>query len=185
MINDGVILKVAENLDKILKKGDINLVDKFEEEFSRLEYEKETSSIIIYGNRQLVRNAYLLLIRFYGKYADLDDFKILVSNSNERGHKMVMDFSRKMSRNPDIQIENEELCTWFLNDYYESLSGVKGSPNDYKYCLPTRYLIEKLITILNLNNYNYRRIKPEIKIYNDNLNIKDRLFESTSVTDII
>ena len=51
-------LESAIKLNNILKKGDITLIDEFENEFIKFEHKLETTTMIVFGNRNVVRKGY-------------------------------------------------------------------------------------------------------------------------------
>ena len=154
--------EVVNRLNAILKKNNLTLIDEFEAEFINLEYEKESSTMIIYGNRQLIRKAYHLIVMMYGENATLFDFKTLINDHNDNGRKMIMEFSRKRFKDFKLQRVNEEIFTWFLNDYYSGLWGRGSGTQTYTYCLPTRYLIDKMIDTINIEKGIYSNMEEDI-----------------------
>lgn len=145
--------KVGLELDKILQKGDITLIDEFEEVFSKLEFKKETSAMIVYGNRQLIRSAYRLIVALKGKYANFADLHKLITNYNGMGRKIISEAS-KITSVTSGEIDLGEDSSWFLCEYYN----MKG--NCHLYCLPTRYNLGKIISIFEYMNYEYLREEP-------------------------
>lgn len=111
----------------------------------------------------LVRRAVKLLKRLYGDQATLLDLNTLVWNVGDRGRKeYVMPLKRKATMPdgspipPDIQIENDELIDWFLNDYYAGIGGAKGAPKTYENTSGVRTQITKLVS----NKYLKKVLNP-------------------------
>ena len=107
-------------------------------------------------SENLIRRCVKLLKRLYGNDATLLDLNTLVWDTNQKGRKMVMEFSRQKVANPDVQKENEEIISWILNDYYSGLSGQKGSTKTYEHCSGVRSQISKLVS----NQYLRKVLNP-------------------------
>lgn len=111
----------------------------------------------------LVRRSVKLLKRLHGDEATLLDLNTLVWNVNDKGRKdYVMPLKRKSTMPdgspipPDIQIENDELIDWFLNDYYAGIGGAKGAPKTYENTSGVRTQITKLVS----NKYLKKALNP-------------------------
>lgn len=111
----------------------------------------------------LVRRGVKLLKRLYGDEATLLDLNTLLWNVNDRGRKeYVMALKRKATMPdgspipPDIQIENDELVDWFLNDYYAGIGGAKGAPKTYENTSGVRTQVTKLVS----NKYLKKVLNP-------------------------
>jgi hypothetical protein len=111
----------------------------------------------------LVRRAVKLLKRLYGDEATLLDLNTLVWNVSDRGRKeYVMPLKRKSTMPdgspipPAIQLENDELIDWFLNDYYAGIGGAKGAPKTYENTSGVRTQITKLVS----NKYLKKVLNP-------------------------
>lgn len=111
----------------------------------------------------LVRRGVKLLKRLYGDEATLLDLNTLLWNVNDRGRKeYVMALKRKATMPdgspipPDIQIENDELIDWFLNDYYAGIGGAKGAPKTYENTSGVRTQVTKLVS----NKYLKKILNP-------------------------
>lgn len=111
----------------------------------------------------LVRRSVKLLKRLHGDEATLLDLNTLVWNVGDRGRKeYVMPLKRKATMPdgspipPDIQIENDELIDWFLNDYYAGIGGAKGAPKTYENTSGVRTQITKLVS----NKYLKKVLNP-------------------------
>ena len=105
------LIKAIEKINKIFQSNDISLVDEFEEEFIKLENEKETSSMIILDNRELIRKSFFALFILYGEKANLEDLKILINNTNGNGKKMIFELFKIITDNDndDFDILMEDL----------------------------------------------------------------------------
>ncbi len=111
----------------------------------------------------LVRRGVKLLKRLHGDEATLLDLNTLLWNVNDRGRKeYVMALKRKATMPdgspipPDIQIENDELIDWFLNDYYAGIGGAKGAPKTYENTSGVRTQVTKLVS----NKYLKKVLNP-------------------------
>lgn len=104
----------------------------------------------------LIRRAVKLLKRLYDDDATLLDLNTLVLNTEGKGQQMVMEFSKIRVSNPDMQRENEEIKSWFLNDYYSGISSQKGGTKTYEHCSGVRSQISKLVS----NKYLRRVLNP-------------------------
>lgn len=124
----------------------------------------------------LVRRSVKLLKRLYSDDATLIDLNTLVWDTNGEGRKMIMTFSRKKNPNPLIQKENDELYTWFLNDYYAGLGGAKGAPKTYENCSGVRTQISKLVS-----NEHLRRVLNPPKGHGSDIDFDDALERGTIV----
>lgn len=124
----------------------------------------------------LIRRSVKLLKRLYGDDATLVDLNTIVWDANGEGRKMVMEFSRKRNPNPLLQKENDELYTWFLNDYYAGLGGAKGAPKTYENCSGVRTQISKLVS----NEYLRRVLNPP-KGHGSDVDFDDALERGTVV----
>jgi type IV secretory pathway TraG/TraD family ATPase VirD4 len=101
-------------------------------------------------NEQLVRNSLKVLKRLYGNKATLIHLSRLIQNSGGQGRQMVLDFTRVPTPSEEIAKENQDLASWFLNDYfmersktYENTSGIRSQ-----------------ITKITSNNYLRRILNP-------------------------
>lgn len=106
-------------------------------------------------SENLIRKSTMLLKRLYGNDATLLDLNTLVWDANGQGRKMVAEFSRLKITNPEIARENEEIYSWFLNDYYSGMGGSKGSKT-YEHCSGVRSQIAKLTS----NKYLRKVLNP-------------------------
>lgn len=104
----------------------------------------------------LIRRCIKVLKRLYGNDATLLDLNTLVWDTNGKGRKMVMEFSRQKVGNPDVQKENEEIIAWMLNDYYKGLSGERNAPKTFEHCSGVRSQISKLVS----NQYLRKVLNP-------------------------
>lgn len=111
----------------------------------------------------LIRRGVKLLKRLYDNDATLIDLNTLVWDANGEGRKIVTSFSRIKNPNPDVQKENEELVSWFLNDYYSGMSGARGGTKTYEHCSGVRSQISKLIS----NKYLRKVLNPPKGVQSD------------------
>lgn len=86
-MNNKEFIKSINKINNILKSNNLALINEFENEFIKLENKKETSSMIILGNRELIRKSFFLLVILYGENANLEKFKILINDSNNNEKK--------------------------------------------------------------------------------------------------
>ena len=106
-------------------------------------------------SENLIRKSTMLLKRLYGNDATLLDLNTLVWDANGHGKKMVLEFSKLKITNPEIARENEEIYSWFMNDYYSGMGGSKGSKT-FEHCSGVRSQIAKLTS----NKYLRKVLNP-------------------------
>lgn len=106
-------------------------------------------------SENLIRKSTLLLKRLYGNNATLLDLNTLVWDADGNGKKMVYEFTKLKVRSPEIERENTEIASWFLNDYYAGMGGAKG-PKTFEHCSGVRSQIAKLTS----NKYLRRVLNP-------------------------
>ena len=145
-----LIIKTAIILDNILKQGDIRLVDEFEEEFMKLEYKKETTVMIIYGNRDVIRKVFQLVVLTKGSDATLYDIQNCLHNTNGLGRKLAIMASKKKGSEQENE-KRERLAYYFLEEFFKYNNG------DFEYSRPLRYIIDKIIDTCENKNYNLKR----------------------------
>ena len=97
-----------------------------------------------------------LLKRLYGNEATLIDLSTLIWNTNGQGIQMVKEFGRLRNPIPDIQKENEDIFSYFINDYFSSIGGAKGGTKTYEHCSSVRSQISKLLS----NKYLRKVLNP-------------------------
>lgn len=144
-------LESAIKLNNILKKGDITLIDEFENEFIKFEHKLETTAMIVFGNRNVVRKGYYIIVKLYGSDASLYDLKKLLDNYNEEGNKMCIQLTRVSGPEKEVK-KNNEISHWMICSYLCSSYRGKLADN-YVYAAPTRYILDKLIDTCENNNY--------------------------------
>ena len=125
----------------------------------------------------LIRRSIKLLKRLYNNDATLIDLNTLVWDSNGKGKKMVTEFSRKKHPNADTQKENEDISSWFLNDYYSGMGGGRGGTKTYEHCSGVRSQISKLIS----NKYLRKVLNPP-KGHKSDVDFDDALERGVIVT---
>lgn len=101
-------------------------------------------------NETLIRNSLKVLKRLYGNKATFIDFYRLITNSNGIGRKMITAFSRINAENEAIQRENEDIASYFLNDYFNEKS------KTYEHCSDVRAKVSKIIS----NKYLRKVLNP-------------------------
>lgn len=84
---------------------------------------------------------------------------------------MILEFSKVNTGNKDIQVLSENVYEYFMNEYYGG-SRIKNG-DTYRYCLPTRYLVDKMIITTKINDgkLSVFNIKDNKKIIQDTKNI--------------
>lgn len=108
-------------------------------------------------NEQLMRNAVKVLKRMDaaegidGKYANMINLGRLLQNSGGQGREIVMKFTKIPSPTPDIAKENQDIASWFMNDYLSERSKV------YENCSGVRSQVAKL----NSNEFLRRVLNPD------------------------
>ena len=109
-------------------------------------------------NEQLMRNAVKVLKRMDaaigvdGKHANLITLGQLLQNSGGQGRKIVQDFTKIPTPTADIAKENQDIASWFLNDYLSERSKV------YENCSGVRSQVAKL----NSNEFLRKVLNPDV-----------------------
>lgn len=135
-------MKRIEDLSAILSKGQLDLIDEFENEFFKFIPTKELFNIIGYKNRVLLRNAYKAIILLYGKEATLYHLYDILVNFKDDGRKQIVKLSRRTFNVPFINKLKEDVTEYFLNTYYNQS---KTHFEEYSNCINTRYMIQTMI----------------------------------------
>lgn len=134
----------AIDLNDILKRNDLTLINSFEDKFIKLESSLETSNSIIYLNRELIRNAYVATILLYNEDSDIRKFRELLHK--EIGCIEITHLSKKKFKESTLNKKVDEVVYYFLNEYYNSC---KLGVNKEIY-IPTIYLVNKMVDLLNI-----------------------------------
>ena len=141
-------LKTAIKLDNILKKADLNFIDKFEKEFNKLEHKKETTAMIVFGNRELVRNAYYMTVMLNNQNkenSNLFYFNLVVNNIQDTATREASCLSKLAGATEEILFHNDFIAKYF----YEYGDTSRRRKNErYIYSLPTRVISQKLVDSL-------------------------------------
>lgn len=148
---DNIFLETAINIDNILQKGDLKLIDDFEREFIKLEYNQETTVMIVYGNRDVIRKCYKLAIYNYGSRTTLYEIRRLLHNYNDECRVAAIQLT-KGSYDINEYKRRDELATFFLLNYLGISRGGRLS-DEFTYSKPLRYLVDKLIDTCENNDY--------------------------------
>lgn len=151
-MNNKEFIKSINKINNILKSNNLALINEFENEFIKLENKKETSSIIIFSNRELIRKSFICLVLLYGEKANIKNLYTLINNTYDEGKEMISTLFKTRTDNDDMKLLINNVCLYFKYDYYASTKTKKS--DTYKYCLPTRYLIDKIILTININEGN-------------------------------
>lgn len=104
-------------------------------------------------NDNLVRNALKVLKRLEAQdkgEANLINLNRIIYNTNGDGRKLVIAFSKLNAESEDIKKENEDLASWFIDDYYKEKS------KTYEHCSGLRSQVSKIIS----NKYLRRVLNP-------------------------
>lgn len=133
------------NLNEILKKNDISLVNEFTTEYKKLIVNFSNVQFFININENLIKHAYKLIIMLYGEKATLSHFSILLNNYNNKGEKMIKNFSELIINNPDIEKEASETYGWLISNYYSGLKGEIGSTKTYEHCYISRFISDFIL----------------------------------------
>lgn len=102
--------------------------------------------------RTTVQNAIKVAKRVYGNDANLIHINDLLMNNNSRGEEII----RLLDTVDTTMIqanENKDLKTYFLNDYYSGLKGLKNATKTYEHTSGIRSILNNL-----LDNENVRRV---------------------------
>ena len=110
--------------------------------FKKLENEQQT--FFANMDEMLMRRCIKVTKRVKGDSATLDDINILMADANGKGKEML----NKLSQMPFDDVttkENNEIISWFINDYYSELSGGRQATKTYEQCSGVRNQVSKLL----------------------------------------
>lgn len=130
--------------------------------FKKLENEQRT--FFANMDEMLMRRCIKVVKRLKGDDATLWDINVLMNNVEGKGKRMLDDLSRAPESDPLIQQENNEIISWFNNDYYSTLSGMRSATKTYEQCSGVRNQVSKLLA----NSLVKRLLCPEIPRANMN-----------------
>lgn len=99
---------------------------------------QDTQQFFANMNEILLRNSLRVLKRLYNNKATLIQLARLMQNSGGYGRKIVVEFSKLQAPSEAIAKENEDICEWFLNDYFNEKN------KTYNNCSGLRSLIAKI-----------------------------------------
>lgn len=155
-------LKSVEEINEILKKGSLALINEFEDKFIDLENIRESSSRIVLENRMLVRNAYILTIVKYRSNADIYKFKELIKG--DKNSKNIINLIAKDCRcGGELGKVIDNSLDYFFGDYLSIIDNFS-----FKSCLNTRFVVDKLIDAINIKDgiysTEYLMKEPEKKL---------------------
>lgn len=139
---------VVNNLNFILEKNDLSLVNDFEEEFFKLiqlSTETEISLYKIFGQR-LIKDSYYLILALYGEKANICHFKTLLSNENDKGREMVIEFRNKDLSHILTKRDKDDITFYILMDYYSGMSNYKTITKTYENTTLIRHLIDEIVS---------------------------------------
>ena len=74
---------------------------------------------------------------------ELDELDLLLNNPEHQGEEILKRFLA--GSKPEEKAENEEICRWFLTDYYPGLDGVDGADDTYAKSAPLRQRLKALL----------------------------------------
>lgn len=107
------------------------------------------------GN-QLVRNAMKVVKKLKKNDATLLDLETVCTNPDSRGETMVNEFAKLDTANESEDRENQDIVSYFLEDYYPGQSGGQGSSKTYSNSSAVRTILSKL----NSNPYLRKTLNP-------------------------
>ena len=102
-------------------------------------------------NEMLLRNALRVLKRLQGDKATLIELSRLIQNIGGYGRQTVNQFTRLNAETEAIAKENEEVASWFLNDYF-----VDKTKKTYEHCSGLRSQVAKITS----NKYLRKVLNP-------------------------
>ena len=74
---------------------------------------------------------------------ELDELDVLLNNPEHQGEEILKRFLA--GSKPEEKAENEEICRWFLTDYYPGLDGAAGADDTYAKSAPLRQRLKALL----------------------------------------
>lgn len=110
--------------------------------FKKLENEQQT--FFANMDEMLMRRCIKVTKRLKGNSATLNDISILMNNANGEGNVMLTELG-EMSFDEITKKENNEIISWFMNDYYSELSGSRSATKTYEQCSGVRNQVAKLL----------------------------------------
>ena len=102
----------------------------------------------------------------------------IINNTNGNAKKMILEFSKINTNNKDIQFLLENIYEYFMNDYYGGT--LRKNSDTYKYCLPTRYLVDKMLIKIEINEGKF----SDFKIKENKMTIKSTEKEFSEIKSI-
>lgn len=111
--------------------------------FKKLENEQQT--FFANMDEMLLRRCIKVVKRVKGDDGTLNDISVLMNNAAGGGKIMLTDLIHKNFPDLLIQQENNEIVSWFLNDYYSELSGARSATKTYEQCSGVRNQVSKLL----------------------------------------
>lgn len=113
---------------------------------------EDSSQFFLNMAKTTIQNAVRVAKRVYGNDATLTHVNDLLMNNNSKGEDIV-----RMLDTLDTTLiqanENKDLKTYFLNDYYSGLKGLKNATKTYEHTSGIRAVLNNL-----LDNENVRRV---------------------------
>jgi hypothetical protein len=103
-------------------------------------------------NEMLLRNALRVLKRLQGDRATLIELSRLIQNIGGYGKQLVQQFARLDAETEAIAKENEEVASWFLNDYF-----IDKNKKTYEHCSGLRSQVAKITS----NKFLRRVLNPQ------------------------
>lgn len=110
--------------------------------FKKLENEQQT--FFANMDEMLMRRCIKVTKRLKGNSATLNDISILMNDSNGDGKAMLNELG-EMGFDDITKKENNEIISWFINDYYTELSGQRNATKTYEQCSGVRNQVAKLL----------------------------------------
>lgn len=138
---------VINNLNFILEKNDLSLVNDFESEFFKLiqlSTENEVYLYKIFGQR-LIKDSYYLIISLYGEKANISHFKTLITNEDDKGRDMVMKFREKDLSHLLTKRDKDDIAFYLLIDYYSGMTDYKSVTKTYEKTKLIRNIINEIV----------------------------------------
>lgn len=107
--------------------------------------ENETQTFFANMNEMLIRRCIKVAKRVKGNDATLNDINVLMFNVSGMGKEMIKNLTKQQCTDLLIEQENQEIASWFLNDYYSALSGGRNATKTYEQCSGVRNQVSKLL----------------------------------------
>lgn len=115
------------------------------------------------NNENLIRRSVKVIKRLYGDKATLSQLETLILNTSGQGSEMISELKRANRVDkwtPAMIKENNDIASWFEDDYFTGATGQRGGTKTYENTSGVRNQLSKL----NANSYLRRVLNPPADI---------------------